>query len=224
MPFLTLFSIAIFWALMSFGNWQWQRYQSKLAIEAAPQVIATEQMALNFPRDFMQVKLKGELSEKVIRVFATANGQTGYRHFGQLSTLGRNYLVDLGWLNEADSQKFRQIRKDVNIEGVLRAHHQPNRFTPPNQPEKHRYYWPDLTELAGEFPNQTYQEFYVAVLNSDLNNSGNPISNPWADAKGANYIEPARHLGYALTWWGLAIGLIGVYIAMHIKANRLKLR
>ena len=35
-------------------------------------------------------------------------------------------------------------------------------------------------------------------------------------------LPPARHLGYALTWFGLALGMIGVYIALHIARGRLR--
>lgn len=222
MPILTLLTLVLFCILLSFGNWQWRRYQYKLASEAAPPPpFATQQMADNFPREFMPVKLSGEISEKTIGVFATNNGQTGYRHFAQLRTQNRNYLIDLGWLSEADSKHFKHIKETKTIEGVLRAPHRPNAFTPENQAQAHRYFWPELALLAAEFQVPSFQEFYVAVSQSDLNKSATLTPNPWADPKGASYIEPARHLGYALTWWGLAISLIGVYIAMHLKANRL---
>jgi len=35
-------------------------------------------------------------------------------------------------------------------------------------------------------------------------------------------VPPGQHLGYALTWWGLAIGLIAVYLLMHMQAGRLR--
>ena len=33
---------------------------------------------------------------------------------------------------------------------------------------------------------------------------------------------PAKHLGYAVTWFGLAAALIGVYLALHIARGRLR--
>jgi surfeit locus 1 family protein len=35
-------------------------------------------------------------------------------------------------------------------------------------------------------------------------------------------VPPGQHLGYALTWWGLAIGLVAVYLLMHVQAGRLR--
>lgn len=34
---------------------------------------------------------------------------------------------------------------------------------------------------------------------------------------------PSRHLGYALTWYGLALALVGVYAAFHAARGRLRL-
>jgi surfeit locus 1 family protein len=32
---------------------------------------------------------------------------------------------------------------------------------------------------------------------------------------------PNNHLSYAMTWFGLAIGLLGVYLAYHVSRGRL---
>ena len=41
---------------------------------------------------------------------------------------------------------------------------------------------------------------------------------------GADALPPARHLGYALTWYGLAVVLVVIYFAYHANAGRLSLR
>ena len=46
--------------------------------------------------------------------------------------------------------------------------------------------------------------------------------NPYAFAKPIDPLPPERHFGYALTWWGMALGLIGVYVALHRARGRLK--
>jgi len=35
-------------------------------------------------------------------------------------------------------------------------------------------------------------------------------------------VPPGQHLGYAITWWGLAIGLFAIYLLMHVQAGRLR--
>ncbi|PIW31941.1 MAG: hypothetical protein COW29_00400 [Rhodobacterales bacterium CG15_BIG_FIL_POST_REV_8_21_14_020_59_13] len=35
-------------------------------------------------------------------------------------------------------------------------------------------------------------------------------------------VPPGQHLGYALTWWGLAIVLFVIYLLMHVQSGRLR--
>ena len=51
-----------------------------------------------------------------------------------------------------------------------------------------------------------------------------PVVNPFAQPQLNERLPPERHFGYALTWWGLAIGLIGVYLALHHQRGRLRFR
>jgi cytochrome oxidase assembly protein ShyY1 len=50
---------------------------------------------------------------------------------------------------------------------------------------------------------------------------GRADANPFAHAPGVDPLPPARHLGYALTWYGLALVLIVIYLAYHISVGRL---
>ena len=47
---------------------------------------------------------------------------------------------------------------------------------------------------------------------------------PFALAPGADVLPPARHLGYAITWYGLALVLIVIYFAYHVSVGRLSFR
>jgi surfeit locus 1 family protein len=51
-----------------------------------------------------------------------------------------------------------------------------------------------------------------------------PVENPFLRPEMEERLPPERHFGYALTWWGLAIGLIGVYLALHHQRGRLRFR
>ena len=48
------------------------------------------------------------------------------------------------------------------------------------------------------------------------------IDNPYARLD--DELPPQRHFGYAITWWGLAMALIGVYPAFHHQKGRLRFR
>jgi len=47
------------------------------------------------------------------------------------------------------------------------------------------------------------------------------IDNPQADSALADPLPPARHLGYALTWWGMALALLIMYFVYHAGVGRL---
>ena len=49
--------------------------------------------------------------------------------------------------------------------------------------------------------------------------------NPGGWPKGGQTVVdfPNNHLSYAMTWFGLAAGLLGVYFAYHVSKGRLSL-
>ena len=48
------------------------------------------------------------------------------------------------------------------------------------------------------------------------------IPNPFYSLANLDDLPPQRHLGYALTWYGLLLAMIGVYIALHVARGRLR--
>jgi cytochrome oxidase assembly protein ShyY1 len=50
---------------------------------------------------------------------------------------------------------------------------------------------------------------------------GRAVANPFAVAR-RDRLPPEQHLGYALTWWGLAAALVAIYFAVHVNAGRLR--
>ena len=70
--------------------------------------------------------------------------------------------------------------------------------------------------LAGLANAETY---YVALPYIGATGAAEP--NPFAQPGGSDVLPPERHLGYALTWWGLAGALVGVYLAFHARQGRL---
>ena len=141
---------------------------------------------------------------------------------------GRIY-VNRGFVPEAnkDSQTRRegQIAGEVEIIGQIRSAEQRGTFTGDNNPEANVWFLRDPQELlpasgaaAGELerwqgPGPSGLAFYVDQI-APTPPGGLPAPRP-------SRIElPNRHLEYALTWWGLAVTLIGVYAAFVIGRLR----
>ena len=86
------------------------------------------------------------------------------------------------------------------------------RFTSRNDPDTTQWYSFDREAMAARFGVEP-QSLLPVWARSD---SGLPAS--------LAQTPPARHLGYAVTWYGLALALIGVYIALHTARGRLTWR
>ena len=97
----------------------------------------------------------------------------------------------------------------VELVGVLRKPEVGNRFSPPNTPG--RWYTRDVTAMA---------TVLKAPRPAPLVIMAETATNP--DWKGLIPAPipadiPNRHLEYALTWYGLAAALLGVYAAMLFR-------
>jgi surfeit locus 1 family protein len=121
---------------------------------------------------------------------------------------GRHLLVERGWLPEpllppavpAELEPPGEVR----LEGVLRQPGRAGPFTPANRPEARRWYWYDdaaLTVLLGAEP----MPMVLALDRADL---PAPLPRPLP----VRVDLPSPHLGYAITWYGLAAALLGVYL------------
>jgi surfeit locus 1 family protein len=77
----------------------------------------------------------------------------------------------------------------------------------------------DLPAMGRNAGLENVAEYYIA--GTYVGADGRAIANPFALAPGADTLPPARHLGYALTWYGLALVLMAIYFAYHISVGRL---
>jgi surfeit locus 1 family protein len=132
-------------------------------------------------------------------------------------------FVERGFVREEDVSRVVTPAGQVSITGVLRAGVRGNAYTPDNEPSSDVWYWPDLKVMADTMMMRaTNEQYYVAQSQVDPLATGTPSPNPYSDRKGAAQIPAERHLGYAATWWGFGIALVGVYIGMHVRAGRLR--
>ena len=95
--------------------------------------------------------------------------------------------------------------------GLVRRRRRHGRsFTPANDAARNLWYWPDAAAMtASAFAAQPVEA--APVLDRRRCRAGPPGGLPRG---GVTRLDlPNRHLEYALTWYGLALTLIGVYAA-----------
>jgi surfeit locus 1 family protein len=220
---VTLISLAI---LMALGSWQLQRLAWKrellahiAALQSAParpidQVLTTD-AGLDFAR--VTAVCPGLATAPYVKLYSLVDGKIGVRLISACALATGPYgsiLVDRGFLAETVIQRPRQTLGMVPtaVTGVLRQPDKANFVTP--VPQNDQYYSRDVPAMAKALKAER-----PAPLMLFAETSTNP------ELKGLQPIAvPAeisnRHLEYALTWFGLAAALLGVYVAVLVRGRR----
>lgn len=212
----TLVGFAI---LMSLGVWQVKRLAWKEALlaqlaanAAAPPVdLAT---ALNMSRagsnvEFVRVKFTGIYKNDAwMKMLSTYDGGQGWTIITPVaSSDGWAVIVDRGRLPGQRLESFTRLDGPQELEGVIRTHpYGQGFFDPVNDPKAKMWYWWDVKGMlaASGLPADLKPfPFEVQLLPSSTTVEFPRPEEPKADL--AN-----NHLGYAITWFGLALTLLGV--------------
>jgi surfeit locus 1 family protein len=133
---------------------------------------------------------------------------------------GHTLLVDRGWIPTHLPPAVWHAG-DLNgrrtITGIIRKPAAPNWFTPPIDGAHRIVHTRDPETLAKAFG---IRNVFPMFLEADA------TPNPGGWPKGGVTIVdlPNDHLQYAITWFGLALGLIAVYLAYHQSKGRLGFR
>jgi surfeit locus 1 family protein len=214
--------------LLALGTWQVQRKHWKEGL-IAKMAARTHTAPVDLPpgqtlagqgdREYLHVVVAGRLlHDKERYLYAPTPAGLGWHVFTPLETTsGQLVWINRGWV--PDSRKTPSTRPDgqlpdtVRITGLVREVPMPGMFTPTNDAARNLWYWPDTAAM-------TQTAF------RDVPGSGTAALPFWIDADaepepagglpkgGVTRLDlPNRHLEYAVTWYGLALTLIGVYLA-----------
>ena len=206
--------------LIALGTWQVHRLQWKTALIES--IAARRDLPpVPLPADldapgantleFTRVALTGRFDHpaEMILLARPRRGHAGSRVITPFAVEGGPViLVDRGWVPVAAEDPARraegQIAGLVSIEGVVRVAPPANWFTPDNQPDRNAWYRIDLQAMAahaGVPPVGLYIEAAMAAIPGGLPIGGLPV---------ARIVN--NHLQYAITWYGLAVVLLVVYV------------
>ncbi len=219
--------------LIALGVWQLDRKAWKEALVAnLEQRLAAAAVALPRPADwprlsadtdeFLRVAFAADfLNEKEALVYtsgSTLRGPTGgpgywvftpARLAGDIGA-GAIVMVNRGFVPEGKqdpaSRPGSELDGRVDIVGVLHWPEPPGLFTPAGDPARSLWFSRDSIAIASAKGIETTAPFYVE-LESPEPSGGLP------HAGRLQATLPNNHFQYALTWFGLATVLIGVYVA-----------
>lgn len=212
----TVIGLAI---LLSLGMWQVQRLQWKQALlaqlaanaRAEPIGLADAARLVSQGQDveFVRVKFAGQYRHDAgKKMISTYDGGQGWTIIAPAVTAdGWAVIVDRGNLPGQLLGNFNKPEGEVAIEGVIRTHKAgKGYFDPLNDPKANLWYWWDVPAmLAASGLPEGLKPFPYEV---QLLPSGDSAGFPRPEEPKANLAN--NHLGYAITWFGLAATLLGV--------------
>lgn len=223
-----LLSMAIgIFILLGLGTWQVQRLQWKESLieqvearmQAEPEPLQRIDMIWQARKDvaWLPVTLEGRfLHDREMYFYTTYKGAVGYEVITPMQLGGGGIvLVSRGFVPDAnrdpDTRQEGQVAGQVEITGIARnpLYEKPNRFMPDNEPERRIFYWKDFAQmsaLASPVQNGIRQEVvpFMVDLRAPAPAGGLPL------ASSTRVTFPNNHLQYAITWYGLALALLGV--------------
>jgi len=211
--------------LVTLGIWQVQRLAWKTdliatleARHAEPPVALPPTAALGPDWEHRPVRVRAELAAEPALRFGVERQQGRAGHdVLQLARLadGRALVVNRGWLAEG-APALRTPDGMVTLEGPLRwiADDERRWPTPANDPAANRWYWYDRDAFA--------EVFGAAVLPVALEASAGVLppgrAVPTPQPMAVNL--PNNHLGYAITWYGLAVSLVVIYAIYGLRRGK----
>lgn len=128
-------------------------------------------------------------------------------------------IVNRGWapdaLKDPASRPAGQVEGDVDVEGLLRQSTPGGMFTPKGDPKLNTFYARDVVELYGTACHPIKDRPLIIDAAAEPPNPGG-----WPKGGVTRLELPNRHLEYALTWYGLAAALVGVFAAFTVTRWR----
>ncbi len=226
----TLFTLPALLVLIALGLWQVERLHGKTALLAA---IAERMSAAETPigdvlrlplaeMEWRRVQARGRfLHDKEAYVYATEFDLGMGVHVLTplvLSSGDGVVLVDRGFVPLAskppETRAAGQVEGEVAIAGLVRLEGERNMFTPAADERTHTWYRRDIRGIA-QAVGVTLEAPIAIVADQPANPGGLPRF------PGYRVDIPNNHLQYAVTWFGLALTLLGVYLVYHVRNGRL---
>ena len=220
--FSTLVSFLVLLVLLSLSLWQLKRLQWKESlIQQRINMFESESAILSNildpkTQEFLRIKTKGKFINEM-EMFMPAlskNGNNGYHIIVPLELSSGEFIIfDRGWvplrLKDRELRKQNEISSFHGIEAVIRLPGKKGKFQPDNDFKNNFWFFVEPTKMSDFTKLNFIDSFYLESTIDGPN--GYPLGN-----QTRIYIRN-NHLQYAITWFLIAIGLIGVYIAANVK-------
>jgi surfeit locus 1 family protein len=224
--FLPMLAVCI-----ALGAWQLHRLEWKEDLIArvaehmqrpiAPLNMAlSESMPEDDPLEWRRVTVRGHfIHEGEVYLYARGpHGETGVQVITPFQWDHGLLLVNRGFVPDAKrdpaTRVAGQVAGETELTGVIRHSSEGGLFTPSPDLRRRLWFSKDSASMAAATGTRLVVPFFIEA-DAAPNPGGYPIGGQTiADI-------PNNHLSYAITWFALALVLLVVYLAYHVKQGRL---
>jgi surfeit locus 1 family protein len=225
-------ALAAFACLLALGTWQVQRLEWKegliASIEARmkspplPLADIEKQFRETGDVDYVPVSLSGRLVPQNDKFFlSTHQGQSGWNIYTPLELPDqRIVMLNRGFVpydyRDKGSATGQTSTAVLEITGLARnpLAAKPSSLTPENDPGKNIWYWKDLKAMASSAG--VAQEKLLPFFVDDWTEQA---AGALPTTRTTIVSLPNNHLQYAITWYGLAAALAGVWVLMTFRRS-----
>lgn len=216
LPLMSVLTIVALGVLIALGRWQWERYELKRALAEEPVAQMTIESYEPLPAGIQFVfGVRGDTHEQGWRVL------TPVRYGESVVFVDADFVAGVTPPKAHEIRLPAALRLGVPINGASIRPEPPAPMTAAPQLLRRLWFAIDLDAMGRNAGLADVADFYLAA--SYLGVDGRAMDNPFAVAPGADVLPPERHLGYAITWYGLALVLAAIYFAYHVSVKRLSL-
>lgn len=224
-PVALLFTIAALIVTVGLGTWQVSRLQWKEALiaeiaaanEAAPlTTLPTTKEELE-KLQFRRVSLKGQWVKgtEFMLVPRYFKSQLGYWIISPMKLAdGRVLMVNRGWVpaskKDAAKRPETTVSGPARVNGLLRTGAERSYFTPANQPEKNLWFGRDVEQMGESAKLEHIVPAMVDVVGTQ------DVAHLPVPSDGTIRLRN-DHLSYILTWYGIALGILVIFVVYHRK-------
>lgn len=226
----TVLALAV---LIGLGTWQLQRkawkegivarISSRVTAPPVPLAEVTSRLGPNADVEYAHVTASGRFHHDKERYLYAPSSTSGLE-WQVLTPLeiepGRIVWVNRGSVPDArrspQSRAEGQVAGEVSVAGLVRQPHTAA-FTPANDVARNIWHWADIDGLTrSAFPGGDVKAVDVVIERDAV-----PAVPGGLPQGGVTRLSiPNRHLEYAVTWFGLALTLVGVFVAFAAKRLR----
>ena len=226
----SIISLLAFVFLLSLGNWQMDRLKWKQALMAKVET-RLQAAEISLPPasswvtlaqkdyDYHAVRLSGRFdhSQEIYWYAGAFQGRTGVQVITPFALeAGGVVLVNRGFV--ADSVRDPALRAQgqidglVTLTGLIRWPSARNQFDAPDAPDQRLWFVKDLESMT------THLDLDAAPFFVELDVISSVIGGPVGGQTRISFSN--RHLEYALTWYGLAVTLVIIFILWQVLPSR----